>query len=814
MRDDVKHKSNVPNVLGPAFFVALAIGLAQPVSASWLHSGGTTSGRGFVQGQGDISDSVDKRPGTAAVVQAPASDFQVSGFADIDGDGTDEILRVYQSRVGAFDLGTGALRWSTPALGITSIVDVADMDGDGLPDEIVAVGANLGGGIYIIDLQTGALEASFTDLEGNSGVRLSELALVDVDADGGMELVFAASLLLVSDFYLVDFSTADGKPRSVRSELQGYYNLYNRLAVGDFDGDGLEDEIVTLQAAALDLKTVCEPAMPSAVCDDVDGTLCLCDQALIEDAFAAQAFPQRIESLDTSGDGKAELVLSYWHGSHGNAFGAVDLSSYFDGSTEPQVAGWLFVGKELWRLLRFWGEGRAPFLITVACACLLAVCGLALLGRSLLCVALVENLSETLSWLIAGINELVFSLLLSAALSVNLLWVVVGRRLVAVPSWYRLALGALAVLSPPLCLLLLALGQLSVYEVLNLLAYSVVGAGFVFHARRLKATLEASDDLNDLSFVPPAVKTAWRLAALCVGCVLLELFNFALSAWRGRTARDASDALVWVEAMVPLDLLWTWTIWKYLESQRWLDEQEWASANLKGLEGRVLIDGEEYDPICTCTVPPPEHSLDCYPRAVKITRKPDLPGNLAPGRMVIDGLNLRKLVGDPADLRMVDTRKHYFSDIDGRSSEEALRVWGGEAGELLLALAVWDEMTVDETGSPLHADLPPCDEERGVWKNNKDMMFKLFGRQRLDAHAGAVSRRGRRWPVLVVNPLSRGRMCWDLGISLCILWSAWEIPFTTAFVRVRPFATEVCTRHQRLNGFLYHSSFLSIASTA
>ena len=137
------------------------------------------------------------------------------------------------------------------------------------------------------------------------------------------------------------------------------------------------------------------------------------------------------------------------------------------------------------------------------------------------------------------------------------------------------------------------------------------------------------------------------------------------------------------------------------ESQRWLDEQEWASANLKGLEGRVLIDGEEYDPICTCTVPPPEHSQDCYPRAVKITRKPDLPGNLAPGRMVIDGLNLRKLVGDPADLRMVDTRKHYFSDIDGRSSEEALRVWGGEAGELLLALAVWDEMTLDETGSPL-----------------------------------------------------------------------------------------------------------------
>ena len=90
------------------------------------------------------------------------------------------------------------------------------------------------------------------------------------------------------------------------------------------------------------------------------------------------------------------------------------------------------------------------------------------------------------------------------------------------------------------------------------------------------------------------------------------------------------------------------------ESQRWLDEQEWAMTNLQGLEGRVLIDGEVYDPVCTCTVPPPEHSQDCYPRAVKITRKPDLPGTLAPGRLVLDGVNLRRLVGDPADLRSPD----------------------------------------------------------------------------------------------------------------------------------------------------------------
>ena len=42
-----------------------------------------------------------------------------------------------------------------------------------------------------------------------------------------------------------------------------------------------------------------------------------------------------------------------------------------------------------------------------------------------------------------------------------------------------------------------------------------------------------------------------------------------------------------------------------------------------------------------------------------------------------------------------------FHDIDGRSSEEAIRSWGGEAGELLLSIAVWDDMTLASTGAPL-----------------------------------------------------------------------------------------------------------------
>lgn len=115
------------------------------------------------------------------------------------------------------------------------------------------------------------------------------------------------------------------------------------------------------------------------------------------------------------------------------------------------------------------------------------------------------------------------------------------------------------------------------------------------------------------------------------------------------------------------------------EQERWLREEEWAQASMQGMDTRMVIDGEVYDPVCSCKVPAPENTRECYPRKVKITRRPSLDGTLAPGRLVLDGINLRRLVGDPADLRFVESKRHYFSDIDGRSSEEVLGVWGGRS---------------------------------------------------------------------------------------------------------------------------------------
>jgi len=311
-------------------------------TAEWTHAGGNSQGTGHVEGQGAISGGVSQLPGTSSIVQAPATDFSVDLFADANGDGQVEALRIFQERLGAFDLGNGQPLWLTPSMGFSALRGVADINGDGLAQEAVVVATGIGGGVHVIDLPSGTVQHSFTGLTDNSGVRADELVLSDVDGDGAQELIFAASLLLSPFLYVVDFSTEDGEPRAVSSELQGYYLQTNRLAVGDFGGDGIAGDIVTLQADWLDLKRICSPSSEGAVCDLSSGTLCLCDVALIEDAFSARIFPQTPRAVDVDGDGSAELVTVHRHGSHANGFGVVELSSYFDGSSSPEVAGWLY----------------------------------------------------------------------------------------------------------------------------------------------------------------------------------------------------------------------------------------------------------------------------------------------------------------------------------------------------------------------------------------------------------------------------------------------------------------------------------------
>lgn len=310
----------------------------------WRHVHHDTLGSGHSAGAGRITSAVEELPAVSWQVPLPATDFGGALFGDIDGDGTPEVLQPFQQGVAAFDLVTGALRWATPGLGITLLIDLADLDGDGVGDEIVAVSSLMGGGVHVIDLADGGVLWSFSTLAAGSGVHSSEIRIADLDGDGADELVFAAFLNRTSELYYADLSTPDGVPAVAVGLLQGTYNLTTRFVVGDFDGDGTDGEIVLVEGLDLDLFARCDAGDSGAVCDDGGGSTCLCHVDLIEGVFDAWAFPAPPYAIDVDGDGDDELVSVHVHPNFLDGFGVYDPSQSFVGLAQDAeaVTSWAY----------------------------------------------------------------------------------------------------------------------------------------------------------------------------------------------------------------------------------------------------------------------------------------------------------------------------------------------------------------------------------------------------------------------------------------------------------------------------------------
>lgn len=105
------------------------------------------------------------------------------------------------------------------------------------------------------------------------------------------------------------------------------------------------------------------------------------------------------------------------------------------------------------------------------------------------------------------------------------------------------------------------------------------------------------------------------------------------------------------------------------------------------IQGKIRINDIMYNTICDCSggsiVEHPE-SIECDPSQLKIHQ--DKPG---------EGLSfdtVRKLIGSPGDLTYVNVGETGFHCIDGRISEAALGTPGGDAGEFILALHIYEDM--------------------------------------------------------------------------------------------------------------------------
>lgn len=110
------------------------------------------------------------------------------------------------------------------------------------------------------------------------------------------------------------------------------------------------------------------------------------------------------------------------------------------------------------------------------------------------------------------------------------------------------------------------------------------------------------------------------------------------------------------------------------------------------IQGKMQINGVNYNAICDCSPVTPENTNDlnslnapkCDPSKLTIH-----------GEKTGQGANyddVRNLVGNIEELNYVFVPDSSFKCLDGRNRESVLAVPGGDAGEFILALLVYEDL--------------------------------------------------------------------------------------------------------------------------
>lgn len=107
----------------------------------------------------------------------------------------------------------------------------------------------------------------------------------------------------------------------------------------------------------------------------------------------------------------------------------------------------------------------------------------------------------------------------------------------------------------------------------------------------------------------------------------------------------------------------------------------------KKIEGIMNIDGESYNTVCDCD-PISTEKLDkkrkCIPNSLQIIAERD--------GQVANYDEIKILIGDVKELNFVKISATSFKCLDGRNNIGVLGTPGGDAGEFLLALSVYENL--------------------------------------------------------------------------------------------------------------------------
>lgn len=213
----------------------------------WQVSG--AGGYDVVVGQMDNDPALEIVATRGRVVDAATHSTQwtFTGYASqlrlapLPGSSYQQLIVAQGTNVNVYDVATQLLRWTVHLTYGYGPVEIADADGDNIPEVIVADGPFAP--IQVRDLLTQALKWT-TD---NPEYGITNIAVGDVDNDGEVDLLWGSGWDSTGPDYLCIASTTGG--HAIKWQNIDLVGPFAGPAIGDLDGDG-QPELVSCSYAS------------------------------------------------------------------------------------------------------------------------------------------------------------------------------------------------------------------------------------------------------------------------------------------------------------------------------------------------------------------------------------------------------------------------------------------------------------------------------------------------------------------------------------------------------------------------------------